>query len=407
MIADQPDRFRVVGLAAGGVGSSCWPGRPSTSTWQAVAITDEDRVHDLNAAFRAEANRRGGLGGPWPDLPGRAGGPRRDERHRRSALRRRAQRDHRLGRAASRPWPRWPAGRMLALANKESLVIGGALVTRRGRAGPDRAPSTPSTRRSPSACAVGRPREVDRLILTASGGPFRGRTREQMRDVTPAQALAHPTWDMGRVDHHQLRDPGQQGSGAARGAPAVRRRPRPDRRRRPPAVDRALDGAVRGRVDAGPVLAAGHEAADRARSGLAGADARCGAALRLVDARRPGPSSRWTTRRFPRSSWPGGPGGWRHRAGCLQRRQRGRRSRPSTTGELGFLGIVDVVEAVLDEHRAGATRTGDVRSMLVVGRRAHPGARAGGRRLGAASSARRRWSCRDTRRGSTRARWST
>ena len=41
--------------------------------------------------------------------------------------------------------------------------------------------------------------EVDRLILTASGGPFRGLTRDQMRNVTPDQALAHPTWNMGRV----------------------------------------------------------------------------------------------------------------------------------------------------------------------------------------------------------------
>src|SRR5690606_1150509 len=41
--------------------------------------------------------------------------------------------------------------------------------------------------------------EVRRLVLTASGGPFRGRTRAQLREVTPAEALAHPTWDMGRV----------------------------------------------------------------------------------------------------------------------------------------------------------------------------------------------------------------
>ena len=58
-------------------------------------------------------------------------------------------------------------GRTLALANKESLIVGGDLVTR--------------------------------LVLTASGGPFRGRSRDELAEVTPAQALAHPTWDMGRV----------------------------------------------------------------------------------------------------------------------------------------------------------------------------------------------------------------
>ena len=57
----------------------------------------------------------------------------------------------------------------------------------------------PSTPRWRSACAAASAAEVDRLILTASGGPFRGRTREQLADVTPAEALAHPTWDMGRV----------------------------------------------------------------------------------------------------------------------------------------------------------------------------------------------------------------
>jgi 1-deoxy-D-xylulose-5-phosphate reductoisomerase len=46
---------------------------------------------------------------------------------------------------------------------------------------------------------AGRREDVRRLVVTASGGPFRGMTREQLRDVTPAQALAHPTWDMGRV----------------------------------------------------------------------------------------------------------------------------------------------------------------------------------------------------------------
>ena len=65
--------------------------------------------------------------------------------------------------------------------------------------------------------------EVRRLVLTASGGPFRGRTRDELADVTPAQALAHPTWDMGPVVTINSRDAGQQGPRGDRGAPAVRR----------------------------------------------------------------------------------------------------------------------------------------------------------------------------------------
>ena len=90
------------------------------------------------------------------------------------------------------------AGSILALANKESLVVGGPLVTRAAAAG--QLVAVDSEHSALAQCLRGGSAdEVDRLILTASGGPFRGRTREQLADVTPAEALAHPTWDMGRV----------------------------------------------------------------------------------------------------------------------------------------------------------------------------------------------------------------
>ncbi len=90
------------------------------------------------------------------------------------------------------------AGSILALANKESLVVGGPLVTR--AAAPGQLVAVDSEHSALAQCLRGGSAdEVDRLILTASGGPFRGRTREQLADVTPAEALAHPTWDMGRV----------------------------------------------------------------------------------------------------------------------------------------------------------------------------------------------------------------
>ncbi len=90
------------------------------------------------------------------------------------------------------------AGRTLALANKESLIVGGDLVT--ALAAPGQIVPVDSEHSAiAQALRAGAPDEVRRLILTASGGPFRGRTRQQLADVTSAQALAHPTWDMGRV----------------------------------------------------------------------------------------------------------------------------------------------------------------------------------------------------------------
>ncbi|HET8958208.1 MAG TPA: 1-deoxy-D-xylulose-5-phosphate reductoisomerase [Microcella sp.] len=89
-------------------------------------------------------------------------------------------------------------GRTLALANKESLIVGGSLVTERAHPG-QIVPVDSEHSAIAQALLAGEAHEVRRLVLTASGGPFRGRTRESLRGVTPAEALAHPTWDMGRV----------------------------------------------------------------------------------------------------------------------------------------------------------------------------------------------------------------
>ena len=89
-------------------------------------------------------------------------------------------------------------GASLGLANKESLVAGGPLVTR--AAAPGQIVPVDSEHSALAQCLRGgREHEVDRLVLTASGGPFRGRTRAELAGVTPAQALAHPTWVMGPV----------------------------------------------------------------------------------------------------------------------------------------------------------------------------------------------------------------
>jgi 1-deoxy-D-xylulose-5-phosphate reductoisomerase len=88
------------------------------------------------------------------------------------------------------------SGATLALANKESLIVGGALVKAAAREG--QIVPVDSEHSAIAQCLrSGTAAEVDRLILTASGGPFRGRTREELHDVSPQDALAHPTWDMG------------------------------------------------------------------------------------------------------------------------------------------------------------------------------------------------------------------
>ena len=88
------------------------------------------------------------------------------------------------------------SGATLALANKESLIVGGALVKVAARDG--QIVPVDSEHSAIAQCLrSGTAGEVDKLILTASGGPFRGRSRDELHAVTPQEALAHPTWDMG------------------------------------------------------------------------------------------------------------------------------------------------------------------------------------------------------------------
>ncbi len=89
-------------------------------------------------------------------------------------------------------------GATLALANKESLIVGGELVTGRARPG-QLVPVDSEHSAIAQALRSGTAAEVSRLVLTASGGPFRGRSRDSLAAVTPREALAHPTWDMGLV----------------------------------------------------------------------------------------------------------------------------------------------------------------------------------------------------------------
>jgi 1-deoxy-D-xylulose-5-phosphate reductoisomerase len=89
-------------------------------------------------------------------------------------------------------------GKTLALANKESLIVGGELVTKLAK--PGQIVPVDSEHSALAQCLrSGEDAEIAKLILTASGGPFRGYSLEQLQSVTVEQALKHPTWSMGRI----------------------------------------------------------------------------------------------------------------------------------------------------------------------------------------------------------------
>jgi len=90
------------------------------------------------------------------------------------------------------------AGKTVALANKEALVTAGGLMTEAARRSGATLLPVDSEHNAIFQCLAGsRSEDVARLVLTASGGPFRGATEQQLRDATPAQAVAHPKWSMG------------------------------------------------------------------------------------------------------------------------------------------------------------------------------------------------------------------
>ena len=197
IVRANPDRFRVVGLAAGGGNVELLAAQALELGVEAVAVSRASAAQDLQLAFYAAAKAGGYDAGRHP-VPKILAGP-----------------------DAATELARWPCdvvlnaitgsiglgptlaaleeGRTLALANKESLVAGGPLVKAAVRR-PGQVVPVDSEHSALAQCLRGgRPEEVRRLVLTASGGPFRGRRRDDLREVTVEQALAHPTWAMGPV----------------------------------------------------------------------------------------------------------------------------------------------------------------------------------------------------------------
>ena len=196
VMAQRPDEYRVVGLAAGGASVAVLARQALETGAQVVAVARATTVQDLQLAFYAEAQRRGWSTGDTR-LPRIIAGP--DAATELAAYPCDVVLNGITGSTGLAPTlATLKSGAVLALANKESLVVGGPLVL--AAAAPGQIVAVDSEHSAIAQCLRGgREVEVDRLVLTASGGPFRGRTRAQMADVTPAEALAHPTWAMGRV----------------------------------------------------------------------------------------------------------------------------------------------------------------------------------------------------------------
>ena len=162
VVRANPDRFRVVGLTAGGGNRALFDAQVEEFSPAYSGLGEEASIEAAGRECDVVLNGITGAVGLRPTL---------------TAL---------------------DAGNTLALANKESLIIGGPVVT--SRAKPGQIVPVDSEHSALAQCLRGgRSEEVRRLVLTASGGPFRGRHRDELHDVTPEQALAHPTWSMGPV----------------------------------------------------------------------------------------------------------------------------------------------------------------------------------------------------------------
>lgn len=186
-------KFQVKGIAAAGRKVQLLAEQVLDLQPEVVAVARNDAEQPLRSAIAAEAARRE-VKGSWqvPKILTGADGVEQVASWRADVVLNGI--DGALGLRST--LAALDAGSILALANKESLIIGGELVTRAAR--PGQIVPVDSEHAALAQCMRGGSKgEIRRMIITASGGPFHGRRRFELTDVTPAQALAHPTWSMG------------------------------------------------------------------------------------------------------------------------------------------------------------------------------------------------------------------
>jgi len=198
VIEQQPDAFRVHGLAAGGTDPTALAVQALATRAQVVAVAQASAGQDVLLALYAQAQRRGYAEGQFPVPRLLTGSDAAQELAAEPVDVCLNAMDGSRGLPATLAALR--AGSTLALANKESLIAGGELVLD-SRQHPGQIVPVDSEHSALAQCLRGgRDREVSRLVLTASGGPFRGKSAAELQEATIEQALAHPTWSMGPMN---------------------------------------------------------------------------------------------------------------------------------------------------------------------------------------------------------------
>jgi 1-deoxy-D-xylulose-5-phosphate reductoisomerase len=196
IIRDSKSEFKVVGISAGGSNPSLLAEQALEFQVEYVAIANATAAQDVQLAIYAQAKKAGYSEGNFT-LPKMLIGPQAAAEL--AAVSVDVIVNGITGAVGLLPTvAALNAGSVLALANKESLVIGGKAVTKLAK--PGQIVPVDSEHSAIAQCLrSGKASEVKRLVLTASGGPFRSMSRGQLSEVTPEQALNHPTWSMGPV----------------------------------------------------------------------------------------------------------------------------------------------------------------------------------------------------------------
>ena len=196
VIRQSNSEFKVVGISAGGNNPSLLAEQALEFQVEYVAIANATAAQDVQLAIYAQAKQAGYSEGNFT-LPKMLIGPQAATEL--AGITADVVVNGITGAVGLQPTvAALSAGSVLALANKESLVIGGRAVTKLAK--PGQIVPVDSEHSAIAQCLrSGSLPEVKRLVLTASGGPFRSMKREQLSKVTPEQALNHPTWSMGPV----------------------------------------------------------------------------------------------------------------------------------------------------------------------------------------------------------------